>query len=339
MTSLAVRQTILTLLSIMLVVLWVEQGSVSAYYQQTFHSSGWLSSLDTLSLWRQGGRVGDTLRVQRQEMSDSVSSLDDGMVMFFDQCCFGSNSKPAAARVQQPARVNTITPRVQTSAPVTQLAVQKPAVQPLLLARDSQVMLAGDSMMQGVSPHLENSLFKGHQIKVFNLSKQSTGLTYPRFFNWPATIEQQLTRQPGIRLVVMMLGANDAADMYIDSQWIHFRSPDWERRYRERIKSVLQSAHKHNAHVIWLGAPNMASAALNDGMHYLNGLIKAEVEAAGERFVSTHEVLGCPDGSYSPFMVLPDKGEVTVRLTDGVHFTRTGQVLLSKRVLQELRFE
>lgn len=35
--------------------------------------------------------------------------------------------------------------------------------------------------MQGVAPHLANSLRKRYQIKTVNLSKQSTGLAYPGF--------------------------------------------------------------------------------------------------------------------------------------------------------------
>ena len=79
----------------------------------------------------------------------------------------------------------------------------------IVLGQGDKVFFAGDSMMQGVAPFVERSLKKQYGIQSVNLSKQSTGLSYPKFFDWPNTIEQTLKQQTDIRLLVVFLGPND----------------------------------------------------------------------------------------------------------------------------------
>ncbi|HCR6473330.1 TPA: DUF459 domain-containing protein, partial [Shigella flexneri] len=75
----------------------------------------------------------------------------------------------------------------------------------IVLGQGDKVFFAGDSMMQGVAPFVERSLKKQYGIQSVNLSKQSTGLSYPKFFDWPNTIEQTLKQQTDIRLLVVFL--------------------------------------------------------------------------------------------------------------------------------------
>jgi len=55
--------------------------------------------------------------------------------------------------------------------------------------------------MQGVAPHVQKHLQQGYQIKSVNLSKQSTGLSYPGFFDWPKTIQETLASGRNIKIL------------------------------------------------------------------------------------------------------------------------------------------
>ncbi|AUH52592.1 hypothetical protein CXB49_18205 [Chromobacterium sp. ATCC 53434] len=323
------RRILVILLSSMLLLFWLEQAAVNAYWRQTFHSPSLLEQLDELSPWREGGSLGGGLRRHSEALQQQVGSWDRLMVDSLNACCLKTSQAPAIAAARPAA------PKPQASAAAAVKAVDSR----LALEEGLPVLLAGDSMMQGVALHLLPPLFRQHQVKALDISKQSTGLTYPDFFNWPATIERQLAANPKVQLLVMFVGANDTWDMVGGNHYIRFASPDWEQRYRERIRSILQSANKRKVQVLWLGLPNMGRDKLNDGAHYLNRLYREEVGAAGGRFVSTREALGSADDSFTKFMTLPDQGEVAVRTADGVHFTRQGQLLLARRVLAELRFE
>ncbi|OHX13784.1 SGNH family hydrolase [Chromobacterium sphagni] len=319
------RRILVILLSCMLLLFWVEQTAINAYWRQTFHRPSLLETLTELSPWREGGELGGGLRQQSVALQQQVGMWDRRMVERLNACCLG---QPPAA------------PRAASRPPSASAPAAVKAVDPRLALQEGlPVLLAGDSLMQGVALHLLPPLFRQHQVKALDVSKQSTGLTYPDFFNWPATIERQLAANPKVQLLVMFVGANDTWDMVGGSRYIRFASPDWEQRYRERIRSILQSAGKRKIPVLWLGLPNMGRDKLNDGAHYLNRLYREEVGAAGQRFVPTREVLGSRDDSFNKFMTLPEQGEVAVRTADGVHFTRQGQLLLARRVLAELRFE
>ncbi|MFB0826552.1 SGNH family hydrolase [Chromobacterium violaceum] len=324
------RRILVILLSSMLLLFWLEQAAVNAYWRQTFHAPSLLERLDALSPWREGGSLGGGLRRHSEALQQQVGSWDRRMIDSLNACCL--KPKPSA----QAAAAKPAAPKPQASAAVAAVKAMDPR---LALQEGLPVLLAGDSMMQGVALHLLPPLFRQHQVKAIDISKQSTGLTYPDFFNWPATIERQLAANPKTQLLVMFVGANDTWDMVNGNHYIRFASPDWEQRYRERIRSILASAGKRKVKVLWLGLPNMSRDKLNDGVHYLNRLYREEVAAGGGRFISTRETLGSQDDSFNKFMTMPDQGEVAVRTADGVHFTRQGQLLLARRVLAELRFE
>ncbi|PTU66643.1 DUF459 domain-containing protein [Chromobacterium sp. Panama] len=340
----AIRQALAILGSSMLLLCWIEQSSINAYWRQTFHRPSQLEALSELSVWRLGAELGREFRDQSRGLLSRLDRWDDEMIAYFNACCLRPALPPASAPAEPAAAQTTATAALPNAAPTPRPPSAPPQQAALkdariLLRPGQKVLLAGDSMMQGVAPHLLRPLFKLHQIKALDLSKQSTGLTYPDFFNWPDTIERQLAANPDTGLVVVFLGANDTWDMVGGSRYIRFASEEWEQRYRERIRAILASARKHGTQLLWLGAPNMGKDKLNRGVQYINGVFREEVEGAGQRYLSTREALGSEDETFTKFMTLPDQGEVAVRTADGIHFTRQGQVLLARRVLAELRFE
>lgn len=67
-------------------------------------------------------------------------------------------------------------------------------------------------MMQGIAPYMLKT-FKKLNLKGINLSKHSTGLTYPHYFNWAEAITQAFATYDNIAIVVVILGANDPWSM------------------------------------------------------------------------------------------------------------------------------
>src|SRR5699024_523915 len=54
----------------------------------------------------------------------------------------------------------------------------------LVVTAGDKLFFVGDSLMQGVAPRVKQSLYKSENIDGIDLSKQSTGLAYPKFYNW-----------------------------------------------------------------------------------------------------------------------------------------------------------
>ena len=219
---------------------------------------------------------------------------------------------------------------------ITHNAEIQPA-EPIIITSKDKIFFAGDSLMQGVAPRVKRSLYQQYKIESLDLSKQSTGLSYPRSFNWPKVIEETLDSDETIKVLVMFLGPNDPWNFPVSgrSDYLVFKSEQWEATYRYRIDRILEAAQSHNVQVIWLGVPCMRKPKLHNDMLYLNSLYRAEVEKFNQHYIPTSELLGCSDEGYANF-VTRDKDSIKVRIDDGIHFTVPGQRILVEKVLEQL---
>ncbi|MBQ0535039.1 MULTISPECIES: SGNH/GDSL hydrolase family protein [Providencia] len=208
------------------------------------------------------------------------------------------------------------------------------------IEKGQQVLFAGDSMMQGVAPHVKNMLLKKYNIDSINLSKQSTGLAYPRFFNWPQTIAKALNDNPNIKVLVVFLGPNDPWDMPPQTgyKYVKFKSEDWEKVYRERISDIISTARQHNVDVIWVGPPNMRKNTLSDGMKFLSSLYQSEIEDNGEIYFSVNDVFKYQGDTYSDY-IGDASSTIKLRSGDGIHFSGKGQQLIAEKVFSLIHFE
>ncbi|WP_339938124.1 SGNH family hydrolase [Undibacterium luofuense] len=204
----------------------------------------------------------------------------------------------------------------------------------LVLNENDRVLLVGDSMMQGVAPHLAKALQKAH-VKAIDASKQSTGLTYPTYFDWPEKIRELIPKEK-ISVLVVMMGANDTWDMVLAGKYERFGSERWRSIYAQRVASILQFAHSQHVRVIWLGAPNMGKEKVNNGVRLLNQLYASAMTDGISRFVSTREALSDNADVYQRYITKEDGTSVVVRSEDGVHFTRDGHKILTQLVLKQL---
>lgn len=207
----------------------------------------------------------------------------------------------------------------------------------VVVTAGDKLFFVGDSLMQGVAPRVRQSLYRSENIDGVDLSKQSTGLAYPNFYNWPKVVEETLNSDKGIKAVVVYLGANDPWDFPVPGrkQYLRFKKADWERVYRSRIQSIILSAKKHDLPVIWLGAPCMRKTKLHTDMVYLNTLYESEMAKFNGRYIPTSDILGCSDEKYNAYAET-EKGNQKVRTNDGIHFTVAGQRLLAERIIEEL---
>ncbi len=205
----------------------------------------------------------------------------------------------------------------------------------IVLTPQDKVLLVGDSMMQGVAPHVARALQKANIASV-DLSKQSTGLAYPSYFDWPATVQKAIP-DSGITVMVVFLGANDTWDIFIGGRAERFGSEKWQSVYAQRIDSMVKFAESQNVRVIWLGAPNMGREKINSGVKILNHLYQSEASDGLARYVSTRELLSGGDDTdvYQKHITTDGGKTVTVRTDDGIHFTRVGQEMLSNLILRQ----
>ncbi len=204
----------------------------------------------------------------------------------------------------------------------------------MVLGPQDKVLLVGDSMMQGVAPHVARALQNVH-VKSMDLSRQSTGLTYPGYYDWPAVIKKTLEKDR-ISVLVVFLGANDTWDMILGGKYESFGTERWQSNYLTRIESIIQTAHQQHVRVIWMGAPNMGRDKINRGVKVLNSLYAKALGEGESRYISTRESLSDDVNEYRKTITKENGKSVVVRTEDGIHFTRDGQTILRDLVLKQL---
>lgn len=207
---------------------------------------------------------------------------------------------------------------------------------PIALQQGDRILLIGDSLMQGVAPHLITALKRTYRVESMDLSRHSTGLTYPAFFDWPATVKAAFELE-AYRTVIVFLGANDPWDMNLHGSYVRFGSPRWREVYSGRVKQIIQTAAEHNARLIWLGAPPMGREDLVGKEPLLNEIYAEEAGhfPLAARFIATAPSLSVDGVNFSKFLEIPERGSVMVRTDDGVHFTTQGHKLIAQLVMAQ----
>ncbi|MCE1608877.1 DUF459 domain-containing protein [Enterobacter ludwigii] len=209
-----------------------------------------------------------------------------------------------------------------------------------ILDSSRTVLLIGDSMMEGVAPRVLKILREKHHVTGIDLSRRSTGLAYPGFYNWPATTAETLRQTPSVGLLVVFLGPNDPWDMPAGKgkPFLKFESDDWERVYRERIDQILELTKAHQIPVIWVMPPSMRKLKLSHGMKYLNTLYASEVQKYGGLLVEVNSVFDYGPDNYAPDILI--RGKMTrIRADDGIHYTPAGESLIAQAIVSRIRVE
>ena len=359
--------TLFVLGATLVLVCWLRHDALDTYWQQTRHGELGLVAASKDPLWVEGVEMSNLLAgnidagTQWLDMVGGRVTLATNIVLTGPEpvaqpapaqipaiAALPAHSSlvPSTALATVPAEhgaatAKTMGPAQAEKPDVSAAATDARSLPPLsddgriVLTPQDKVLLVGDSMMQGVAPHVARALQKAN-IPSVDLSKQSTGLAYPSYFDWPATVQKAIP-DAGITVMVVFLGANDTWDIFIGGRAERFGSEKWQSVYAQRIDSMVKFAESQNVRVIWLGAPNMGREKINSGVKILNHLYQSEASDGLARYVSTRELLSGGDDTdvYQKHITMDGGKTVTVRTDDGIHFTRVGQEMLSNLILRQ----
>ncbi len=322
------RFVFIAVTSITLVLVWLMQNSISAYIQLTYHRNVDFSQLKSSKLWHKGALFGTLLNENISTLNQSINDFNQNLIAHFNDHYAYTPAFLAQKKLEEAEKEKH---RQQIAQKVIKENTLK---MDFSLDKNDQVFFAGDSMMQGVAPHVQRWLSEQYGIKSVNLSKQSTGLTYTRFFDWDKTIKDTLNNNANIKILVVFLGPNDPWDMPNPNggSFIRFKTQEWESIYRGRIKSIIDHAQKHQVTVLWLTPPNMRRGKLNEQMVYLRELIHDEVSKNHGYVIDTIEILGNNGTEFSDILMEENGNKIKTRSADGIHFSLQGQKIIAKHI-------
>ena len=167
--------------------------------------------------------------------------------------------------------------------------------------------------------------------------RNSTGLTRPDYFDWPAHARQQMSRRDP-EAIVFMVGGNDGQHMRAGGRLLTAGSADWKAEYQRRA-TVMMRIYSGNGRrrVYWVGMPIARSGPLTGIYRVLNSAAReAAKQTTGVVYLDTWTMFTTKAGRYSDS--LPDETGRVMRMrgTDGIHLNRAGSALLGRRVIDLL---
>jgi uncharacterized protein len=199
-----------------------------------------------------------------------------------------------------------------------------------------RVLIVGDSIGLDMGGALQSDLAGTGVVNAALDARESTGLTRPDYFNWPAELATDLkSDQP--QVVVVMIGANDAQD-FLGPPDTPYASPKWNGLYAQRVAQFMQIASSSGAAVVWVGMPPMQNPGLSAQMADLNAIDQQQAALAKPpvTFVSSQKSLGSATGGYTAFVTNGAGQIVNTRTPDGIHLTPGGSQVVAQQVIAQL---
>jgi len=224
-----------------------------------------------------------------------------------------------------PPTTTTTTPRPTTTLPVWWREVTAEA--PL------RVWVIGDSLAGPVGNALRARGGAAGTIQVTIDFRSSSGLLNPGFHDWPGRVEQRLG-EVAPDVVVVVLGTNDGGGMTTPDGLLEFGTPEWDARYGERVGALADQLLAGCRRVYWVGTPIMAGVNLDARLRHINSILRAQATLRPTvAYVDAYTLFQDEAGLYASR--LPDEnGElVTVRQSDGVHYTTAGADRMARELL------
>lgn len=221
------------------------------------------------------------------------------------------------------------TPAPATASPVTQAPLPAGTV---------RVLIAGDSMAQGLETMIQPLVEQAGGYETEGIAKAATSLTRPDYFDWPARIKQATAASnPGI--VVLMFGGNDGQPIQDASgKYYQVTEPGWSVEYAKRVGALMDQLGQEGRRVVWVGSPIAKTANFSNRLKIINSVI--EQEAATHPWVSyvdAWSLFTTPSGAWTASLTDTDGKVKKMRGGDGYHLTIDGYKRLARAVFAEVQ--
>lgn len=323
---------------LMLVVLvFFTQNSLIFYIEQRFHSSFGLDELLKGSTFSKGAEIFRAFGV----------FVDTSANVIFD-----NNSQSADTAVFEPIKQNNsdimpfddnITINIRASAQISDenasvdtAMIEQSSDDKIVLKQGDSVLITGDSMMQYIGM-IASQNYPKLGLKVLDLSKQSTGLLYKKSHNWAQIIKDTLAQNKDIKLLVMLIGANDPWGRSINGKFYELNSSEWREFYARRVDEIYKIAKGRNVKVLWLSLPCMQKTDYAKKIELLNEIYKSVSEQNGQIFINTSEYL-CQNDNFLTHLNIDGKRS-KIRQDDGIHVSKAGSQILADEILKRIEIE
>ena len=323
---------------LMLVVLvFFTQNSLIFYIEQRFHSSFGLDELLKGSAFSKGAEI---FRAFGVFVDTSANVIFENNTQSADGAVFEINKQNDSDIMPFD---DNITINIRASAQISDenasadtATIEQSPDDKIVLKQGDSVLITGDSMMQYIGM-IASQNYPKLGLKVLDLSKQSTGLLDKKSHNWAQVIKDTLAQNKDIKLLVMLIGANDPWGRSVNGKFYELNSTEWREFYTGRVDEIYKIAKASNVKVLWLSLPCMQKTDYAKKIELLNEIYKSVSEQNGQIFINTSEYL-CQNDEYKTHIDIAGKRS-KIRQDDGVHISKIGSQILADEILKRIEIE
>ena len=327
---------------LMLVVLvFFTQNSLIFYIEQRFHSSFGLDELLKGSAFSKGAEI---FRAFGVFVDTSANVIFENNTQSADGAVFEANKQndsdimPFDDNIteEELAKENISVQMDDENASADTAIIEQSPNDKIVLKQGDSVLITGDSMMQYIGM-IASQNYPKLGLKVLDLSKQSTGLLYKKSHNWAQVIKDTLAKNKDIKLLVMLIGANDLWGRSINGKFYELNSSEWREFYARRVDEIYKIAKASNVKVLWLSLPCMQKTDYAKKIELLNEIYKSVSEQNGQIFINTSEYL-CQNDNFLTHLNINGKRS-KIRQDDGIHISKIGSQILADEILKRIEIE
>ena len=326
---------------ILVVLVFFTQNSLIFYIEQRFPSSFGLDELLKGSAFSKGAEIfrafGVFVDTSANVIFENNSQSTDGAV-FEPNKQNDSDIMPFDDNIteEELAKENISVQMDDENASVDTAVIEQSPNDKIVLKQGDSVLITGDSMMQYIGM-IASQNYPKLGLKVLDLSKQSTGLLYKKSHNWAQVIKDTLAKNKDIKLLVMLIGANDPWGRSINGKFYELNSSEWREFYARRVDEIYKIAKASNVKVLWLSLPCMQKTDYAKKIELLNEIYKSVSEKNGQIFINTSEYL-CQNDNFLTHLNIDGKRS-KIRQDDGIHISKIGSQILADEILKRIEIE
>jgi hypothetical protein len=224
-----------------------------------------------------------------------------------------------------------------SSSTTTTIEITTTTTLPLFTAEHPlRVLVVGDSLMTPIGYALMRQKDAYPAIEVKAITKASSGLVRPDFYNWPQVLGKAVAEfHPHV--TVMLFGGNEKQVMRYQGQSFDAFSDAWNAEYAKRVGQAIEISTAAGASVVWVGMPIMRSGKFSETARTLNAFYSAAcARHPGADYIDGYALFSDPEGKYSAYLVDSAGKNQLMRSGDGIHFSEHGGDRVVEAVLKVL---
>ena len=199
-----------------------------------------------------------------------------------------------------------------------------------------RIFVFGDKMATGLLAGLWRVLKDNPKFIARGRFRAGTGLVRLSYYDWQRAIAQVVNSQQ-VDIAIVMLGINDAHDIFLAGERIPFGSAKWKRIYASRVDAIIETVKNAGAALYWVGLPPVRDPQLDAAARVINAIIRQRARAAGVRYIAIRRHFLGPNGRYAD-TGRDVNGQITrLRARNGIHLIKPGNTKLAKLVMRVIQ--